>query len=103
MRARRNFSELRSHALIEAARNGGNAMRRLYLASSILALGLGACGYNNNYNNEAAYNEAGAYNETGNYATEGANYTGEEANYSANAMANDMNATVNDVNAVTNY
>jgi hypothetical protein len=79
-------------------------MKPLHVATGVLALGLAACGYGNNYNNETAYNEGATYNESAeNYSAE--NYAANETNYSANAMTNDMNATgMNEVNnTATNY
>jgi hypothetical protein len=83
-------------------------MKRRYLATSLLSLGLAACGYKNEgYNNETAYNNAAAYNESGNYSAEG-NY-GAGNNYSTENLGNIENAavenraqTTNEANSVTN-
>ena len=74
-------------------------MTRVHLAAAILTLGLGACGYNSNYNNETAYNDSTGYVANATNYSEDANYSAEDANYSANAAVNesvDINAT--DVN-----
>ena len=87
--------------------NGSKTVTRVHLATAILALALGACGYNNNYNNQAAYNDSAGYVANATNYSEDANYTADDANYSANAAVNesvDVNATDDNVsNVARNY
>ena len=86
---------------------GARNVTRVHLATAILTLALGACGYNNNYNNQTAYNDSAGYVANATNYSEDANYSAEDANYSANAAANesvDVNAADNNVsNVARNY
>ena len=85
---------------------GARNVPRVHLAAAILTLGLGACGYNSNYNNDTAYNDSAGYVANATNYSEDSNYSAEDANYSANAAANesDVNATdANVSNVARNY
>jgi hypothetical protein len=61
-------------------------MSKLFLIAATAVLGLGACNYNEEYNNQA-YNAGNA-----DYSAEGANYSGNEAGYNASGDYNAVNA-----------